>query len=534
MPSAVWALIIDILISCFEPVNAHPDLLEPVDARPDLPVRLSADWINAMLILLLIALHACVALPTAYYLLFEPIDARLDSRPPPAEPVVAHSDLPIEPIARPYRPSCRMRTQKSRISRPVNRFANRSDLRPSVNEPTIAHPDLRPCRMRTSQSRILRPTCLPASIPSASPSLASVSISTSASAPTSLIGSGRCLYCGERSCAKRWCVRYRDDLDTGRIRLDTRGRICLGHSPVNVIRMRIGTSQRACVLKAEKRVQRLHSLPASATASVNITPVPARAPVSVFSPALGPAFVPFVSPPSILPTNAVSTSSPSPIGSLPSPTCSDLAAKHAEFECDHSLPASSILPADTALSSSPDRDGEDSYTLPAAASESSSMPSSMPNASDTDFLIKLAAFRDALVCLSPAAFDAVVKMLAIPKLSGPAQEALDLCLSPNKKYRISALAFLIHESGIGTTYIERDQSGQIVRVALSTEAKDNGNGENSYTLPAAASESSSMPPIINPWSSANVSTIRLIQKDSSFAYGAPDSPTIRSAASKAP
>jgi len=194
-----------------------------------------------MLILLLIALHACVALPTAYCLLFEPTNARFDSRPPPVEPIIAHSDLPVElTVARPYRPSCRMRTQKSRISCPVNRFANRSDLRPPVDEPTIAHPDLRPCRMRTSQSRILRPTCLPASIPSASPLLASVS--TSASAPTSLIGSGRCLYCGERSCAKRWCVRYRDDLDTGRIRLDTRGRICLSHSPASIVRMRIGTS----------------------------------------------------------------------------------------------------------------------------------------------------------------------------------------------------------------------------------------------------------------------------------------------------
>jgi hypothetical protein len=44
-------LIIDIPISCFEPADAHPDLLEPVDARPDLSVRLPADWINAMLIL---------------------------------------------------------------------------------------------------------------------------------------------------------------------------------------------------------------------------------------------------------------------------------------------------------------------------------------------------------------------------------------------------------------------------------------------------------------------------------------------------
>jgi hypothetical protein len=362
-----------------------------------------------MLILLLITLHACVTLLTVYCLLFEPTDTRFDSRPPPVEPIVAHSDLSVEPIARPCRPSCRMRTLKSRISRPVDRFISRSDLRSPVNEPTIAHSDLRSCRMRTSQLRILRPTCLSASIPSASSSLTSVSISTFASAPTSLIGSGRCLYCGDRSCAKRWYIRYRDDLDTGRIRLNTRGRICLSHSPASVIRMRLGTSQRACVFEAEKRVQRLHSLPASATASVNTTPVPARAPVSVSSPvagpALGPALVPFVSPPSLLPTNAVSISSPSPIGSLPSPIYSDLAAKHAKFECDHSPPASSILPADAALSSSP---------------HANSMPSSMPNGSDADILIKLAAFKDALACLSPAAFNAIVKVLAMPELSGPA------------------------------------------------------------------------------------------------------------------
>jgi hypothetical protein len=206
-------------------------------------------------------------------------------------------------------------------------------------------------------------------------------------------------------------------------------------------------------------------LPASATASVNITSVLARVFFSVFSPAAGPALEPalvfFVTPSSILSINAVFASSPSPssIGSLPSLICSDLAAKHAEFECDHSLPASSILPADAALSLSPDGNGKDSYTLLAAASESSSMPSSMPNASDTDFFIKLAAFRDALVCLSPAAFDTVIKILAIPELSDLAQEALDLCLSLNEKYRVGALAFLIHESGIGIAYIKRDQSG---------------------------------------------------------------------------
>jgi hypothetical protein len=95
---------------------------------------------------------------------------------------------------------------------------------------------------------------------------------------------------------------------------------------------------------------------------------------------------------------------------------------------------------------------------------------------------------------------------------------------------------LIHESGVGTAYIERDQSGQVVRVALSTEAKDDdGDGEDSCTLPAAVSESSSMPPIMDPWSSANVSAIRLVQKDSSSNdYKAPNSRAIRSAASEAP
>jgi hypothetical protein len=183
-----------------------------------------------MLILFLIALHACVTLLIIYCLLFEPTDARIHSR-----------SLPVEPtVARLYRPSCRMRTLKSRIPRPINRFANRSDLRSLTDEPTIAHPYLRSCRMRISQSRILRPTCLLTSILSASSSLASISISVFT--PTSLIGSGRYLYCEERSCAKRWYVRYRDNLDTGRIRLNTRGRICLSHSPVSVIRMRIGTS----------------------------------------------------------------------------------------------------------------------------------------------------------------------------------------------------------------------------------------------------------------------------------------------------
>jgi hypothetical protein len=48
-------------------------------------------------------------------------------------------------------------------------------------------------------------------------------------------------------------------------------------------------------------------------------------------------------------------------------------------------------------------------------------------------------------------------------------------------------------------------------VALSTEAKDDdGDGEDSYTLSAAVSESSSMPLIMDPWSSANVFAIRLV------------------------
>jgi hypothetical protein len=118
-------------------------------------------------------------------------------------------------------------------------------------------------------------------------------------------------------------------------------------------------------------------------------PVPARVPISIFSPAAGPtlgsAFVSFVTSLSLLPTNAVSTSSPSssPIGSLSSLIYSDLAAKYAKFECDHLLFASSILSADTALPLSP---------------HASLMLSLMPNASDTDILIKLVVFKDALAC----------------------------------------------------------------------------------------------------------------------------------------
>ena len=62
---------------------------------------------------------------------------------------------------------------------------------------------------------------------------------------------------------------------------------------------------------------------------------------------------------------------------------------------------------------------------------------------------------------SSAAFNAVVKVLALPELSGPAQAA---CLLPNEEHRIGALAFLIHELGVGTAYIERGQSSQFVRV----------------------------------------------------------------------
>jgi hypothetical protein len=214
---------------------------------------------------------------------------------------------------------------------------------------------------------------------------------------------------------------------------------------------------------------------------------------------------------SFLPTNTISVSSPSfspsLIGSLPSPTCSDLAAKYAEFERDYSLPASSILPADIVLPLSP---------------HTSLMPNSMPNASDTDIPIKLAAFKDALACLLPAAFNAVVKVLALPELFDLTQAVLNLCLSPYEKYRIGALAFLIHESSVETACIERDQLSRFVRMSLSTKAKNNDEyREDPYTLPA-----NTLP--------AAVSTIRIIPKGSWFAHEAFDSPsTIRGAALKA-
>jgi hypothetical protein len=106
-------------------------------------------------------------------------------------------------------------------------------------------------------------------------------------------------------------------------------------------------------------------LPVSITTFINITPIPARAFISIFSPTASSIFKPisvfFISPLSLLPINAVSTSSLSPslIRSLPSLTYSDLAAKYAEFEYDHS---------------DDNRNKKDSYTLPAAISESNLMP----------------------------------------------------------------------------------------------------------------------------------------------------------------
>ena len=71
------------------------------------------------------------------------------------------------------------------------------------------------------------------------------------------------------------------------------------------------------MFEAEKRVRRRHSSPVSATASVNITPVPAFAVSSpAAGPALGPASTPLIAPFSLLPINAVSASSPTPAESL--------------------------------------------------------------------------------------------------------------------------------------------------------------------------------------------------------------------------
>jgi hypothetical protein len=148
-------------------------------------------------------LHACVTLLIIYYLLFKPINARFDFRSPFIKFIITHSDLLIESITRFYRPFYRMRILKSRIPRPINRFANRSDLRPLINEPTITYLNLRFCRMRISQSRILRFIYLFISIFSVSSLLISVSISIFISAFISSIGLGRYLYCGKKSCAKR-------------------------------------------------------------------------------------------------------------------------------------------------------------------------------------------------------------------------------------------------------------------------------------------------------------------------------------------
>jgi hypothetical protein len=146
-------------------------------------------------------LHACVTLLTIYCLLFEPINARFDSRPPFVKPIIAYSDLPVKPITRLYCLSYRIRILKSCISRLINRFADRSDLRPFINKPIITYSNLRPYRIRISQSRIFRLTYLFTFISSVSSLLISVSISVFAL--TSFINLNRYLYCGNKLCVKR-------------------------------------------------------------------------------------------------------------------------------------------------------------------------------------------------------------------------------------------------------------------------------------------------------------------------------------------
>jgi hypothetical protein len=148
-----------------------------------------------MLIFIFLLLHAVVALPVICCLLF---------------------DRPVTlPVARPYRKRFLQSRLQSRLPRPVSPVASLTLICASLPFSSLFSS--------------------PFSSPSSTSVFTRVSVST---APTFFIGSGLCLYCGDGLCVgKRWCPVYRHDLDTGRIYLDARNRICLGPA---VVRMRLG------------------------------------------------------------------------------------------------------------------------------------------------------------------------------------------------------------------------------------------------------------------------------------------------------
>jgi hypothetical protein len=112
---------------------------------------------------------------------------------------------------------------------------------------------LKPACRRTKRKRIRNTTA------STSVFVSTNSTTSSASRPTlpfslpsifiaSLIGLKRCLYCKgmpTRCRGKKFCVTYKKNLNTGRIQLDRKKRICISKgSRKCVVRMRLGLTQR--------------------------------------------------------------------------------------------------------------------------------------------------------------------------------------------------------------------------------------------------------------------------------------------------
>lgn len=77
-----------------------------------------------------------------------------------------------------------------------------------------------------------------------------------AESTTSLIGTKKCLYCGQewKICkGKRVCKAYKKDRRLKRIQIDKKRRICIQKDDVSrVVRMRLGVPQCTCVEEAEK------------------------------------------------------------------------------------------------------------------------------------------------------------------------------------------------------------------------------------------------------------------------------------------
>jgi hypothetical protein len=121
-------------------------------------------------------------------------------------------------------------------------------------------------RKRISKSNISssasRSTNISTAFSTSSASSASLTNSTVTASTTSsllpsntasLIGSERYLYCGKTTCrGKKFCTAYKENLNTDRIRLNGKKKICVQKGfRLRVVRMRLGLTQRQCVKMAE-------------------------------------------------------------------------------------------------------------------------------------------------------------------------------------------------------------------------------------------------------------------------------------------